>query len=136
MAPALTAPSWGGGASSSARLYCCWFWPSYFHLGKARTWGCHTALRVPSACFQPEVLQISTQFLPDLIPASSESRTLVPCTSHPPWLYAFCVPWVYTGLLLLPLQFWHLGGPSLISGAHCSLRAPPFVAEPTMGPHD
>lgn len=41
MAPALTAPSWGGDASS-ARLYC-WFWPYYFHVGKARIWDYHTA---------------------------------------------------------------------------------------------
>lgn len=85
MAPAFTPASWVG-----ARHHLLGSIPAAlamsFSLRKGKVWDCHWWFLVfpHQHCFQQEFLPSFTQVLPDLIPASSESQTLVPSTEPLP----------------------------------------------------
>lgn len=80
MAPAFTPASWVGAhhhllGSTPAGLAMS------FSLRKGKVWDRHRWFLVfpHQHCFQQEFLPSFTQVLPDLIPASSDSQTAVPC---------------------------------------------------------
>lgn len=84
MAPAFTSPSWVDAhhhllGSTPAGLVMS------FSLRKGKAWDHHKLMVFPHQhCFQQKFLPSFTQVLPGLIPASSESQTLVPCTEPLP----------------------------------------------------
>lgn len=141
MAPAFTSPSWVGAhhhllGSTPVGLAMS------FSLRKGKVWNRHRRFLVfrHQHCFQQEFLQSFTQVFPDLIPASSESQTLVPCTEPLPHTQrthrgsSVCpehLPEAYTALSALLSGLGISVGPCLISGALGSLAAPPLMAEPT-----
>lgn len=125
--------------ASSVRVCPRWFWSQDFHLGQGRVWGhrCLFSVFPSQHCFQQEFLEISTLFLPDLIPVSSESKLLFPARGpaahlgYTPVLLVVCPnhrPKECTGSPGPPGPPSSLGisvGPCLSSGAHCCLAGPP-----------
>lgn len=118
------------------RVHCCWFWPCYFHSGKARIWGCHACSPVSSSALfstgiPSDFYSVSSWSDPCLVRIWNSGSLPGTPAAH---LAAHrccgpCAPGVHRPPA--PLQFWHLGGAIPVFGCSLLSQCPPLGAAPT-----